>query len=171
MARQARHDVHALSWFPSTGSGDVAFHEPIELIFSEEDDININARSQNITTGLPIAPSISEAASMGFRRFSIYILLCNDGSYYTGITNDVERRFHEHQEGLDPSGYTHDRRPLRLVHVEEFPTALDAIAREKQLKCWSRAKKAALIRGDLAELSRLAHGHSSVLPDGSSSSP
>ena len=52
---------------------------------------------------------------------TIYILLCTDGSYYTGITRrDVEARVSEHQQGLDPSCYTFKRRPVRLVHAEAY---------------------------------------------------
>ena len=86
----------------------------------------------------------------------VYILHCNDGTYYTGVTNNYERRFAEHQEGLDPGCYTHNRRPLKLVYVEAFDKPMKAINREKQIKGWSKAKKAALINGDINELIRLS---------------
>jgi len=89
-------------------------------------------------------------------RYYVYILQCCDGSYYTGVTNNVERRFHEHQEGLVPGCYTHERRPLQLVFAEEFTEAMNAIAREKQIKGWTRKKKEALIRGDFDGLVELA---------------
>ena len=85
-----------------------------------------------------------------------YILKCSDQSYYVGVTNDVEKRLVEHQEGINSTCYTHSRRPLELVYFEKFIDILQAIAREKQLKGWSRKKKEALIeeRGtDLPNLS------------------
>ena len=85
-----------------------------------------------------------------------YIIECNDGTLYVGVTNDVERRFSEHCEGSNPRSYTAKRRPLKLVHVETFQWILDAIAREKQLKGWSALKKQALIMGEEATLHMLA---------------
>lgn len=76
---------------------------------------------------------------------SIYILQCADGSYYTGIADrDVETRVREHQTGHG-DGYTARRRPVKLVFSEHFETIRDAIAAERQIKGWSRAKKEALI--------------------------
>jgi predicted GIY-YIG superfamily endonuclease len=54
------------------------------------------------------------------KRYYVYILRCFDGTFYVGVTNDVDRRFGERCEGVDPDCYTHDRRPLRLVHASEF---------------------------------------------------
>ena len=93
-------------------------------------------------------------------EYFIYILRCSDGTTYTGVTNDYERRFAEHQEGIDPESYTHSRRPVSLVYVEAFGNILDAIAREKQIQRWSRRKKEALIVGDMGKLkhfSRRSH--------------
>ena len=78
--------------------------------------------------------------------FWIYILRCADGSYYTGHTDDLERRIGQHQSGEIP-GYTHDRRPVELVFSETFTDRIDALERERQVKDWSRKKKEALIRG------------------------
>lgn len=86
-------------------------------------------------------------------NYFVYILRCADGKYYVGVTNDVDRRFAEHQEGLDPGSFTHGRRPVELVLVEWFHDIRQAIEREKQLKGWSRKKKEALIAGDEAGLS------------------
>ncbi|MFZ2406661.1 MAG: GIY-YIG nuclease family protein, partial [Methylobacter sp.] len=44
--------------------------------------------------------------------YYVYILKCSDGSYYTGVTNDIQRRFYEHQEGLIEDCFTHDKRPV-----------------------------------------------------------
>ena len=93
-------------------------------------------------------------------QYFVYILRCNDGSYYTGITNDLERRFDEHQSGLNTECYTYKRRPLKLVFHERFPDVNQAIEFEKQVKGWRRAKKEALINRDwhlLPELSNTAN--------------
>ena len=79
------------------------------------------------------------------KQYFVYILLCSDNSYYTGITNDVGRRFIEHSTGSDINSYTFRRRPLKLVFYESFPDANQAIAFEKQIKGWRRSKKEALI--------------------------
>ena len=90
------------------------------------------------------------------KYYYVYILKCADNSYYTGITNDVERRFAEHQEGKNPGSYTHSRRPVVLVFVEYFINPIQAIAFEKQVKGWSRAKKEALIERDWNKLKTLS---------------
>ena len=89
--------------------------------------------------------------------FWVYILCCSDGSYYTGHTDDLEKRIAEHKTG-EFEGYTSTRLPVELVFAEDFPTREEALACEQQLKGWSRKKKEALMRGDWPELSRLAHG-------------
>jgi putative endonuclease len=87
---------------------------------------------------------------------SVYILRCADGSYYIGLTrNEVETRVSEHNLGINAE-YTSTRRPVTLVWSEHFERLTDAIAMERQLKGWSRAKKEALIRGDYASLPALA---------------
>jgi putative endonuclease len=93
------------------------------------------------------------------KQYYVYILLCNDRSYYTGITNDIERRFLEHQMGLNISCYTYKRRPVKLVFNELFTDVNQAIAFEKQIKGWRRVKKEAIINGNwhiLPELSKTA---------------
>jgi len=81
----------------------------------------------------------------------VYILKCADGSYYTGSTPDLERRFVEHQTGFF-KGYTSSRLPVELVWSSEFPTEHDAFLIERQIKGWSQAKKKALIRGDFDKI-------------------
>lgn len=84
-----------------------------------------------------------------------YILKCNDGSYYTGVTNDIERRLWEHENSKLKS-YTQLRQPVKLAWCsEDVPIDL-AIQAEKQIKGWRRAKKEALIVGDLEQLQELA---------------
>jgi putative endonuclease len=90
------------------------------------------------------------------RTYFTYIVRCADGTFYTGITNDIERRFAEHGDGRDPTCYTHSRRPLHLVYVGEFDRPDDAIAFEKQLKGWSHKKKRAFAERDWPLLARLA---------------
>ena len=92
------------------------------------------------------------------KLFWVYMLLCADGSYYIGVTNDVERRVGQHNAGEMLGCYTSTRRPVKLVYATDFRNANDAINWEKQIKRWSRAKKAALARGDYEELQRLASG-------------
>ena len=88
--------------------------------------------------------------------FWVYIVLCADASYYTGITNDVEKRVFEHNDGIDRFCYTYTRRPVRLAYCAEFNDPMDAIRWEKQIKGWSRAKKDALIRGNWALIQHAA---------------
>ncbi|MCO6500326.1 MAG: GIY-YIG nuclease family protein [Vicingus serpentipes] len=82
---------------------------------------------------------------MKHHKYYVYILKCNDNTYYTGVTNNIERRFIEHTEGLDIKSYTHSRRPVSLVYYSEFSNIEFAIEKEKQIKKWSRKKKEALI--------------------------
>lgn len=89
--------------------------------------------------------------------YNVYILKCSDGSYYTGVTNNLERRLSEHNSGDNRSAYTFFRRPIQLVFFAEFSDVEIAIEAEKQLKKWSKAKKEALIDNKfdlLVELSK-----------------
>jgi len=86
----------------------------------------------------------------------VYILRCSDGSYYVGNTRkSLEERVAEHKAGAF-GGYTAGLRPVTLVFHEEFDRILDAIAAERQVKGWSRAKKEALIRREFELLPMLA---------------
>ncbi len=89
-------------------------------------------------------------------EYYVYILLCADGSYYTGMTNNIEKRFQEHEQGLIPSCYTFSRRPVVLKYGMYYQYVNDAIRREKQIKGWTRKKKEALINEDYDELIRLS---------------
>ncbi len=88
------------------------------------------------------------------KTYFVYILKCADESYYTGITNNLERRFYEHQTGLNTNCYTFKRRPLELVYSTMFYDVLQAISFEKQIKGWTRKKKEALINGDWDKLKK-----------------
>ncbi len=87
--------------------------------------------------------------------FWVYILECADASYYTGHTDNLDKRLYEHARGAADS-YTSVRRPVKLVYCEKVETRLEALSMERQIKGWSRAKKKAMIAGDWAEVSRLA---------------
>jgi putative endonuclease len=87
----------------------------------------------------------------------VYMLECADRSYYVGSAtgDDLWRRVAEHEEGAY-RGYTYARRPVRLVWSEHFDRITDAIAIERKIKGWSRAKKEALIKGDWNAIRLLA---------------
>ena len=92
---------------------------------------------------------------------TVYIVRCSDGSYYTGLTKqEIGARVWEHNEGIC-DGYTRKRRPVELVFAETYDRIIDAIARERQIKGWSRAKKEALIAYDYERLPELAKNRQS----------
>jgi len=74
----------------------------------------------------------------------MYILLCADGSFYTGSTWNLEKRLWDHQSGLG-ANYTKNRLPVKLIYCEEYSRIDEAYFREKQIQGWSRRKKKALI--------------------------
>jgi putative endonuclease len=87
--------------------------------------------------------------------FWAYMLHCADQSFYVGHTDDLDVRIATHMSG-EFGGYTSTRLPLKLVWSDEFPTRYEALAAERQIKGWSKAKKLALIRGDWELISALA---------------
>ena len=93
-----------------------------------------------------------------YKNYWTYIVLCSDKSYYTGVTNDIERRIWEHNNDGNKRCYTFKRRPVELVYCELFFNINDAIAREKQIKRWTRKKKEALFNSQHDKLSLLARG-------------
>src|SRR5690554_1822078 len=90
------------------------------------------------------------------KTYVVYILECSDKSYYTGITSNLTNRLEKHQSGRYKESYTHNRRPVELVFYATFTDVEMAIATEKQIKKWSRAKKEALIDGEYEQLVNLA---------------
>ena len=80
--------------------------------------------------------------------YHVYILECSDNSYYTGITNNLDKRFNEHQLGKYKDCYTYKLRPLKLVFQQEFNDVIQAISFEKRIKKWTKAKKEALINNN-----------------------
>ena len=93
------------------------------------------------------------------KLFYVYILKCKDDSFYTGITNSIERRLYEHNVGIDKDAYTYSRRPVELVWIEMFTDSTQAIMVEKKIKGWSRRKKQALIDEDWDKLVRYSKNY------------
>ena len=81
----------------------------------------------------------------------MYILLCNDDSYYTGSTINLNRRWLQHLNGKG-ANHTKKHPPLEILYYEVYPRIDHAFYREKQIQRWSRAKKEALISGRMQDL-------------------
>ncbi|CAN5254690.1 GIY-YIG nuclease family protein [soil metagenome] len=104
-----------------------------------------------------------------------YMLRCRDGSYYVGCTTDLDGRMGHHEAGTY-EGYTSARLPVELVWADEFQFLDDAIAAERRVKGWSRAKKEALMRSDWRRVQTLArsyqhHGRPGASFDTATASP
>ncbi len=91
--------------------------------------------------------------------YYVYILRCSDSSFYVGSTHDLQARLKAHNDGRG-AGYTFKHRPVRVVYSETFQSETDALKRERQVKHWSRGKKAALIQGDLQGLKHISRRNS-----------
>lgn len=85
----------------------------------------------------------------------MYILECSDGSYYTGSTNDLIRRFLEYQN-CEGANHTKNRLPVKLIYFEVFTRIDDAYYREKQIQGWTRVKEEALMNRNRALLQLLS---------------
>jgi len=88
--------------------------------------------------------------------YFLYILNCADGTFYTGMTNNLERRLWEHESGVNEDAYTYSRRPVELQFYEEFTDVKLCIEFEKKIKKWSGKKKQSLIEKNWAKLQELA---------------
>jgi putative endonuclease len=77
------------------------------------------------------------------KRFYVYILSSRSRNLYVGVTSDLMGRVSQHKDGHG-SGFTSRYKIDRLVYLEEFASCVEAIAREKQIKAWTRAKRVAL---------------------------
>ena len=84
----------------------------------------------------------------------VYILRCADDSFYVGETHDLAQRLVAHNKGC-ASLHTAARRPVEMAYAEEHVDRDAALVRERQLKRWTRAKKAALIASDVTALKNL----------------
>ena len=100
------------------------------------------------TTQIEEKINFNEIAINDVANGFMYILQCNDGSFYTGSTNDLARRIEQHKNG-EGAEYTKLHSPVKLVYYETFDRIDLAFEREKQVQKWSRAKKIALIKGDI----------------------
>ena len=85
----------------------------------------------------------------------MYILKCSDGSFYVGSTANLKNRVKKHNQGKG-AAHTAKRRPVKLVYHEKFRNLHDAVKRERQVKRWSKAKKEALINGEIEILQKLS---------------
>lgn len=85
----------------------------------------------------------------------MYILECADRSLYVGSTRNLDRRLAQHGEG-DGAEYTRTRLPVRLLYFEQFDRVADAYRREKQVQGWGRAKRLALVKGQVEKLPGLS---------------
>jgi len=79
------------------------------------------------------------------RSWYVYMLECNDGSYYTGVTTDMDRRLHEHNHSPKGAKYTRSRRPVTLRYHEKFADKSDALKAEIAIKTMSRREKIQLL--------------------------
>lgn len=91
------------------------------------------------------------------RVYFVYILASATGTLYVGVTNDLERRIVQHRAG-EGSVFTKKDRVRRLVYFEDTPDVYEAIAREKQIKGWTRRKKLELIHSVNPKMGDLAGG-------------
>ena len=98
------------------------------------------------------------------KQYWVYIAECADKSYYTGVTNNLDRRIYEHNHGIKNNHYTSSRRPIQIVYSVLYFDINQAIAFEKQIKGWSRKKKTALINGKFEELLKLSKRYSPNVP-------
>ena len=88
-------------------------------------------------------------------QFWVHILRCSDGSYYTGHTDDMDKRLSEHEQG-PAADWTRRRKPVVLVWSDWTSSRYEALEFERRVKRWSRAKKEALIAGDWARVGYFA---------------
>jgi putative endonuclease len=91
------------------------------------------------TTALSKCPELVEGLPFLLMWF-IYVLLCENGSFYTGISNNPQKRFSDHKNGKG-GRYTKLRKPTKIIYLEKVSTKSDALKRELQIKGWGHAKK------------------------------
>lgn len=118
----------------------------------------------------PNVPRHDKRHALIMQRYFTYLLRFEDGSYYTGVTNNIDRRVREHRTCLHLDSYVSRKGSFCVVHVETFKWILDAIRREKQIQSWSRAKKDALVLGDENVMFYLAKKQFRVRPSAPSRS-
>jgi len=91
--------------------------------------------------------------------YYVYILRCANSNLYVGSTHNLQARLKAHNAGRG-AAYTFKHRPVHLVYSEKYQSKVEALNRERQVKHWSRGKKAALIQGDLKGLKHLSRRNS-----------
>ena len=91
------------------------------------------------------------------------MLQCFDGTFYIGVTGNIDRRLYQHHEGVFETCYTFMRRPLQVAYVGEFDRIENAIDFEKKLKAWSHKKKRAFAQREWANVTRYSRGIASIV--------
>jgi putative endonuclease len=104
------------------------------------------------------------------KDYCVYILFNSAATLYLGVTGNLDQRIFDHKNSRDRKSFGSRYNPNRLVFVETFPSANQAIAREKQLKGWTRARKLKLIREQNPEWRDLSSDYGLLPPDKSSGS-
>jgi putative endonuclease len=77
--------------------------------------------------------------------YFVYMVQCSDGTFYTGITTDIQRRITEHNTSPKGAKYTRARRPVTLVYTKKFRSRVTASRAEARIKSLSRAEKVQLV--------------------------
>jgi putative endonuclease len=90
------------------------------------------------------------------KSYSVYLLTCNDETFYTGVTSNLDQRIMQHHSGHFKNSYTSKRLPIELVWYCDFSDPHVAFAWEKKIKNWSKAKKMALINNEYEKLPNLS---------------
>ena len=75
----------------------------------------------------------------------VYLLLCSDKSFYTGVSNNPQKRFLDHKNGKG-GHYTRSHKPVKLIFQEQHSSKKQALKRERQIKGWSRSKKIKILK-------------------------
>ena len=91
--------------------------------------------------------------------YYVYILLCSDDTYYTGMTNDLDRRLLQHKSGVKNFSYTSSRLPVELKWFLQCTNPAEAIKIEKKIKGWSHRKKKALIDKNWTDLVKFSKNY------------
>lgn len=113
---------------------------------------------KNPVTPFKHTSPICERTTVHSMKYWVYMLRCCDGSFYTGVTNNLTMRLKEHVTGFKEGCYTYKRLPVELVYEKSFTYITNAIAWEKKIKGWNRKKKIALIEGDQKALEYESRG-------------
>ncbi|MBL0350171.1 MAG: GIY-YIG nuclease family protein [Elusimicrobia bacterium] len=104
-------------------------------------------------------------ADGGPSEWSVYIVRCVDGSFYTGVAKDVERRLGQHNAGKG-AAYTRSRRPVDLRFREDGLTRSQALVREAQIKSWDRPQKEKFLKTAGSQKKKPSRRRRRVLPAG-----